>query len=562
MIASTLYAEDKFHDSQTHNFSKNTPTLETPSQPHEILDSLYTLDTHPKQALNLLETLGKTGNLMAQSLYIDAATHFLQSPEATAQEKNDLHTTKSLFFNNISNDLRKKIEQQTASDQDIYRLMKLESNYGTPEAAQELLTQLLNKRYPKAMFVVATTPSLAASNSLTPEQRHHLLEEAAHHPDAPYSKAFAALGHEAIQNQDYTAAMLHYQTAYKNPKSRAYGAVGLGMLYRAGFGVDKDSTKAFSFFMEAAKAGNATALTAVGRMYQTGEGVQANPKIGLAYLKKAADLKGDPMAQALVAEEIWKKHGKTDKVTKYLLNALTAKEPYADYVMGKILYKEYKHKLKHGTLINDLSLQDAKEHLEKAAAQHVIQAYILLAQIAQDEYLLTEAKQYLEAAISLGNHDAKVSLGLLYNDQFFGRSYRDDALRLFVEASENSNPKAAVLAARLQIEDNNYDQAGSILQQALNSGHAGYWSDEAAYMLGKLMLDGVYPTIKPTVVGADAQIRSHALSLIAQAAGHGHPSATHLHNQLQTVPEPIEDAEVETTDLQTEVRELKDIESL
>ena len=75
----------------------------------------------------------------------------------------------------------------------------------------------------------------------------------------------------------------------------------LGVVYYDGLnGVKKDYAKALKLFTQAADAGDATALTNIGRMYYFGRGVRKDIKKAAKYFAKAAE-KGDTEGKYIIA---------------------------------------------------------------------------------------------------------------------------------------------------------------------------------------------------------------------------------------------------------------------
>jgi TPR repeat protein len=64
----------------------------------------------------------------------------------------------------------------------------------------------------------------------------------------------------------------------------------LGYCYSQGFGVKKDNTEAFKWFLKAAELGNAVGAYNVGDSYYSGSGVEEDGKLAYEWFQKAHDM--------------------------------------------------------------------------------------------------------------------------------------------------------------------------------------------------------------------------------------------------------------------------------
>ncbi|TAL30997.1 MAG: sel1 repeat family protein [Alphaproteobacteria bacterium] len=97
---------------------------------------------------------------------------------------------------------------------------------------------------------------------------------------SPYQEARAA-----YENGDYAEAAKNLKRLEAWAKAGHKGAQELlGIMYRYGHGVPKDSKKAFAFLLQAAEAKKPLAEYHLAAMYYSGEGVQPNPSIALMWV--------------------------------------------------------------------------------------------------------------------------------------------------------------------------------------------------------------------------------------------------------------------------------------
>lgn len=102
------------------------------------------------------------------------------------------------------------------------------------------------------------------------------------------SAAFAGTpeGVEAFSTEKFAEALKQFEPAAKegDPKALYY----LGLMYSGGFGVKKDSKKAFGYYEQAAKKGNVLAQKEYGTALAIGDGTEQNVQEGLKWLFIAA----------------------------------------------------------------------------------------------------------------------------------------------------------------------------------------------------------------------------------------------------------------------------------
>ena len=128
----------------------------------------------------------------------------------------------------------------------------------------------------------------------------------------------------------------------------------LGLAYANGDGVEKDSSKAFAWYMKAAEKGVTNAEYWIGYMLRSGIGVPENKTEAVKWLKKAAD-KGNHNAQFILSDDEAKE--------KILIEAKEAKEKWATTEFSLILKKD------HGIIDTNLDSQSGVATFLKAGEQ-------------------------------------------------------------------------------------------------------------------------------------------------------------------------------------------------
>jgi hypothetical protein len=128
----------------------------------------------------------------------------------------------------------------------------------------------------------------------------------------------------------------------------------LGLAYANGDGVEKDSSKAFAWYMKAAEKGVTNAEYWIGYMLRSGIGVSENKTEAVKWLKKAA-AKGNDNAQFILSDD--------EAKLKILIEAKEAKEKWATTEFSLILKKD------HGIIDTNLDSQVGLATFLKAGEQ-------------------------------------------------------------------------------------------------------------------------------------------------------------------------------------------------
>ncbi len=100
-------------------------------------------------------------------------------------------------------------------------------------------------------------------------------------------------GYEAVKNKNYKTgfSILSHHAENGDPNAQ----YGLGILYRQGWGTEKDLEKAIFYYQKAAAQEHVGAIFDIGWSYQSGEGVEQNHSKAAVWFEKAAEL-GHPVA--------------------------------------------------------------------------------------------------------------------------------------------------------------------------------------------------------------------------------------------------------------------------
>ena len=252
---------------------------------------------------------------------------------------------------------------------------------------------------------------------------------------------------------DYTGAFEKYTAAGED------GYSGLGKLYLEGFGVKKDTKKAFDLFMMAAASGDADAESQLGRMYLYGEGVDINLEQALYWTTEAAK-HGDVDGMLNLAKMYVDGNGVPqdyETSAEWYKRAAALKNPYAEFQLGH--YYTY-------------VLKDHKKAFawyKKAAEKNFPDALYELSQCYRFGYGVEQDDNKADELL----HKA-ISAGYVIND--------DAETRILEECFEENG---LIDTALQMIDRGEYDEALSILRPLANSGDS-----EAQYQLAACYAKG------------------------------------------------------------------------
>lgn len=124
-----------------------------------------------------------------------------------------------------------------------------------------------------------------------------LLPAVAVHAESPADAAAESpidVGIAAVDKEDYAKAFSVFLELAKAGNAEAQH--NLAMLYRAGKGTKKDLAESFKWFKQAAEQGIADAQYYLGYMFDNGEGIDKDPQKAFEWYRKAAE-HGQGLAQ-------------------------------------------------------------------------------------------------------------------------------------------------------------------------------------------------------------------------------------------------------------------------
>lgn len=235
------------------------------------------------------------------------------------------------------------------------------------------------------------------------------------HKKAAYDVGYAYKNADGVK-KSYAKALKWYQKSadYGNNSGRT----SLGIMYENGQGTKKDYRKAAKLYADAADNGDAKGRAFLGTMYYNGEGVKSDKEKGIELFKQAAAMGSEFAKKRLEALGI-----KNDKL--------------GDAAYVAYLKKDYKGAIKvwkKRALGGDVSAMVNLGHVFKGA------------EMVKD---FKQAKAWYELAIGVGNSEAMVALGDMYN---YGLGMPTDyaqAYRLYTSAVMEDDPEGVYMFATM-----------------------------------------------------------------------------------------------------------------
>lgn len=277
--------------------------------------------------------------------------------------------------------------------------------------------------------------------------------------------------------QDYKKAVECYQLGAD--AGNMYCLNALAMCYKNGQGVKQDYKRAFDLFLEAAYAGNYAAEFNVGLAYAEGQGVHQDPREAKKWFLLSAD-KG--FGKAMASLGIYAEQGIPDGTPDleeafdwYLKSANAGDYGFSQWILGNCrtygLMNSYVDKLEgfawylkaahngHPTAQNNVAVEflngilvdqdynQAINWFEKAVAQDdqfALNNYgTMLVNGNVGERDVKRGFEMVKRAAELGNHDAKVSLGVCYFEGWGTPRDLDASLKWLSEAYVENGDETA-----------------------------------------------------------------------------------------------------------------------
>lgn len=240
----------------------------------------------------------------------------------------------------------------------------------------------------------------------------------------PQSKANELFddGFSFYQKKDYQNAIATWERAAEEGSTKA--KLNLGIMYRTGEGVDKNSERAFHWFERAANEGDLLSQCALAEMYSTGEGVEENYEKVLYWYEQAAK-QGHVTAQyncgIIYNDGIGVKEN-SEKALYWFEKAGENGHVNAQLACGRI-YENMLYESSYNNSINaDKSRAMARTWYEKAAEQSNVDGQLscglMYFKSSPTEDNKNKSLYWLKKAAESGREDTLYNYGTILYDYF------------------------------------------------------------------------------------------------------------------------------------------------
>ena len=308
-------------------------------------------------------------------------------------------------------------------------------------------------------------------------------------------------------------------------KGNGLAKYDLGRMYLLGLGCDKDESVASTFFRDALAAFEKMEKTArnadywqyrIGKLYAYGYGVEQDFATAATWFEKAV-ASNNPFAAYSLAGQFFRGRGvdqddsRAFNLYSMAANHGTKPNAYAQYQLG--------------SMVRDGIGTAADSVVSDSWYTKAYQGFLRIEQDMADDKLYyrlgsmnlhgtgtpidrTQAKEYFEKAVLLGNVDALYGLGKLYLDSTFEGYNTTKAIFYLTKAANGNHTYAQYTLGKLllkgEVIERNIPEAIQWLQKASDSDNS-----YAKYLLGKIFVTGD---------GVEANI-AQGIELLKQAAG-------------------------------------------
>ena len=165
---------------------------------------------------------------------------------------------------------------------------------GTPVPKNKFCTSCGTKLEPGAKFCPECGTKVggaAASVSVTADVEEKIGNAAEYDRTESIDELISAGTKYICLNEvrDYSKALSIFNEVLARDVNNGNANYWLGYLYDKGYGVEKDSERAFELYMKAAETGDGSALLAVGESYYLGKGVKKNEEKAFEFYRKSAE---------------------------------------------------------------------------------------------------------------------------------------------------------------------------------------------------------------------------------------------------------------------------------
>lgn len=264
------------------------------------------------------------------------------------------------------------------------------------------------------------------------------------------------IGRNGVQQDAAKAIRLFEEVIQSGGGRESYGYTEIAEIYKYGYGVPVDYSKAFKYASIASEGGNATAKLILADMYKNGEGMHQNDEKAFQLFKEAADNNGNVVAFREVAQALFMARGVTQNVPegcRYLLKyyKFNPEDRWANYMMGQF-YQIGVHE--NGEELIPVNADAAIKCLLKVGDGSALTKLGEMYEEGKGVPInMNEAVRYYEMAQQKGDLDAISKVAIfnllpdMQNENWYNPEKGIQAAKIFLDQSSNSTLKELIIYA-------------------------------------------------------------------------------------------------------------------
>lgn len=264
------------------------------------------------------------------------------------------------------------------------------------------------------------------------------------------------IGRNGVQQNAAKAISLFEEVIQSKDGRENFGYTEIAEIYKYGYGVSVDYSKAFKYANIAAEGGNITAKLILADMYKNGEGMPRNLEKAFLLFKEAADNSDNIIASREVAEALFMERGVAQDVPegcRYLLKCykLSPDDSWANYMMGQFYQFGVQ---KNGEEIIPVDTDAAVKCFLKVGDGNCLNKLGEMYENGESVPVnMNEAIKYYEMAQQKGNLDAVYKVAIfnllpdMQNENWYNPTKGIQAAKIFLDQSSNSTLKELIIYA-------------------------------------------------------------------------------------------------------------------
>lgn len=315
--------------------------------------------------------------------------------------------------------------------------------------------------------------------------------------------------HVDIRNGGNGAAqalrIMYAQVLPSAERGNADAMEALARMYESGDGVELSVDEAFRWMRLAASSNSVVALSSLGSMYALGKGTPKSDDKAIECWKRAAD--GGYAVGMTNLGNYYTRNKNYAEALGWLQKAVEKNEPFAMCTLGSLYWRG---------LGVEQSYAKAADWFERSISGGCVGAMVDLANMHQDkswpDHSEAKAKTLYSEAAKNGNASAMYGLGAMLYKGIGGAKDHEKALKLFARASELGLPRAQYMYGCMLYrgegcDEKNHDEGKKWVKKAADAGYLPAkkrWEASVSYESKKAKKNGESKTTEEDVTSARA----------------------------------------------------------